>query len=149
MHVKVRLALLSTLAVSAVLAGCATTNPRPIASFPGPTQRVPTPPNSTSAPVAVTDGTVLGGMYRCSGLPLSVSGPPTLIAGSVSVFRGPNAGLPDEIVNTDGTYALELAPGPYVLVGHATGSNLAPPMARVEVSSGSIIHQDLDYEGCR
>jgi hypothetical protein len=65
------------------------------------------------------------------------------------VFQGPNDGLPDEVVTTDGTYALDLPPGHYVLVGHSTGSNLAPPMARVVVSSGTITHQDLDYQGCK
>ncbi len=101
------------------------------------------------SPVAVGDGTVVGGMYRCSALPPAMSGPPTRVAGTVDVFRGPNPGLPDEIVHTDGEYSIALPPGEYVLVGHWSGSNLAPPMAKVVVSSGRITRQDLDYQGCK
>jgi hypothetical protein len=67
----------------------------------------------------------------------------------VDVFRGPLPGLPDEIINTDGTYAFELPPGDYDLVGHWTGSNLAPPMVKVVVSSGKTIREDLVYQGCK
>jgi hypothetical protein len=146
-----RIALLTALAISAALAGCTPTSPpsrnitpttRPVASTPSPTQ-------STSTPVGVGDGTVTGGMYRCFALPPSMSGPPTLVAGTVDVFRGPLPGLPDEIIKTDGTYTIQLPPGPYELVGHWTGSDLAPPMVNVVVSSEQTTYLDLVYTSCK
>jgi hypothetical protein len=145
MHVNGRLAP-ATLVIAAFVAGCAATSPRPSESTRVSPLGTPSPA-PTRTPVADGDGTVVGGLYRCYALP-----PPTApkgVAGTVSVFQGPNDGLPDEVVTTDGTYALDLPPGHYVLVGHSTGSNLAPPMARVVVSSGTITHQDLDYQGCK
>ena len=146
MDMEGRFALLSALAIAAVLAGCASTTPppRPVVSTPLPPQGVPTP-----AALATGDGTITGGLYRCYALAPSISGPPTRVAGTVSVLRGPNAGLPDEIVPTDGTYALQLPPGPYDLVGHWAGSNLAPPMVKVVVSSGRTTRQDLVYTDCK
>lgn len=90
----------------------------------------------------------MGGLYRCFGLPPSISGPPTVVGGTVDVFRGTNDGLPDETVTTSGEYTLKLPPGEYVLVGHWTGSNLSPPMVAVTVRSGQVTRQDLDYQGC-
>lgn len=139
-----RLGFLSTLAIAAALAGCTSTGPRPIASIPRPTQSEPTKP----VPPTAGYGRVIGGIYRCFGLPPSMSGPPTRVAGTVDVFRGPNDGLPDAVIKTDGEYAFELPPGEYVLVGHWTGSNLSPPMVTVAVSSGKITRQDLDYGRC-
>jgi hypothetical protein len=139
-----RLMLLITLAASGALAGCTSASrpPRPVVSSPVSAQTLP-------SPIAAGYGVVTGGMYRCSALAPVVAGPPTTVDGTVSVFPGPNDGLPREIITTEGTYAIELPPGQYDLVGHWTGSNLAPPMARVIVSSGTTTHQDLVYTGCK
>jgi hypothetical protein len=135
-----RLALLTIVAISAALAGCASTGPRLIDS---------TPTSSLPTPVARGDGTVTGGMYRCSALAPVVAVPTTLVAGTVDVFRGPLPGLPGWIINTDGAYSITLPPGPYDLVGHWTGSNLAPPEAKVIVSSEKVTLQNLIYQGCK
>jgi hypothetical protein len=107
---------------------------------------------SSSPPVTPTpngDGVIVGGLYRCFGSAISQSLPATRVAGTVDVFRGPLPGLPDEIVPTDGGYALDLPPGEYDLVGHWADSNLAPPEAKVNVTSGATILLDLVYEGCK
>jgi hypothetical protein len=147
-----QLLFVGTLVVSAALAGCTSTGQLSGRGNTGPSGFAsPSAPMVSTPPAAVApgDGTVVGGLYRCFGLDPALSGPPTQVAGSVSVFRGPNAGLPDEIVSTNGAYSLNLAPGEYDLVGHWAGSNLAPPMVKVRVSSGTVIHQDLDYVDCK
>ena len=142
-----RPAWIISLGVAAVLSGCASDRLTPAAALPYPTDVAS--PRSSPGSVATTYGTVTGGMFRCFGLPEFLSGPPTRVAGTVSVFRGPNDGLPEEIVQTDGEYSIKLPPGEYVLVGHWAGSNLAPPMVTMQVTSGTITRQDLDYRGCR
>ncbi len=89
---------------------------------------------------------MVGGLYRCFALQ---PGTPQRVAGTVDVFRGPLPGLPAEIVSTSGEYTLDLPPGPYELVGHWADTNLAPPEAKINVTSGTIIPQDLVYTGCK
>jgi hypothetical protein len=139
-----RLALFGTLAISAALAGCTSSGPRPTGSLPRPT---------LSVPVATGNGAIVGGIYRCFGLPPSISGPPTRVAGTVDVFTdeggvASQASFAQAFVATGGTYRFNLPAGDYVLVGHWTGSNLHPPMVTVTVTAGKITHQDLDYRGC-
>jgi hypothetical protein len=138
------LALLGTLAIVTGLAGCAAPSPRPVAPTQHPAQSAPAPPS----PVAAGEGTVVGAMYRCFGVQPALAGSLTRAAGNVAVFRGPRPGLPFEVVQTDGEYSIALPPGEYELVGHWTGSNLAPPTAQVSVSGGRITRQDLVYKGC-
>ena len=138
------LALLGSLAIATGLAACASPGPRPVAPTPHPTQSVPAPPS----PVATGEGTVVGAMYRCFGVQPALAGSLTRAAGNVAVFRGPRPELPFEVVETDGDYSIALPPGEYELVGHWTGSNLAPPTAQVSVSGGGITRQDLVYKGC-
>jgi hypothetical protein len=147
-----RIALPATVALSVALAACASAGPAPTGIPPHPTGGGLRPIPSLAArptPAKTGDGMIVGGLYRCFGLAPALSEPPTRVDGTVDVFRGPLPGLPDEIVPTDGTYSLELPPGAYDLVGHWEGSNLAPPMARVVVSSGTITPQDLVYTTCK
>lgn len=137
------------------MAGCASTGPAPSATLRYPIVGGPplaTPASATRGPVTPIpsgDGVVVGGLYRCFAVPPALSGPPARVAGTVDVFRGPLPGLPDEIVPTTGEYRLDLPPGPYELVGHWAGSLLAPPVARVTVSRGTIIPQNLVYLDCK
>jgi hypothetical protein len=138
------LALLGTLAIVTGLAGCAAPSPSPVAPTQQPTESAPAPPS----PVATGEGTVVGAMYRCFGVQPALAGSLTRAPGNVAVFRGSRPGLPFEVVQTGGEYSIALPPGEYELVGHWTGSNLAPPTARVSVSDGRITRQDLVYRGC-
>jgi hypothetical protein len=137
------LALLG-LAIATGVTACATSSPRPVAPTQHPTQSVPASPS----PVAAGEGTVVGAMYRCFGVQPALAGSLTRAAGNVAVFRGPRPGLPLEVIQTDAEYSIALPPGEYELVGHWTGSNLAPPTAQVSVSGGRITRQDLAYKGC-
>jgi hypothetical protein len=142
-----RLVLFSALAFSAALAGCTSTSLRPTASPAGLGLNL-------GMPVAAFDGTVTGGIYRCSALPPSLTRPPTRVAGTVDVFTDQSgtvgqASFTQALVTTGGTYTFKLPPGTYVLVGHWTGSNLSPPTATVTVTTGKIAHQDLDYQTCK
>jgi hypothetical protein len=103
--------------------------------------------------LASDSGAVVGGIYRCFGLPESISGPPTRVAGIVDVFAGNRIAtsqpkFAEESVAAGGTYTFDLPPGTYVLIGHWTGSNLSPPMATVTVTSGTVTSRNLDYVGC-
>jgi hypothetical protein len=142
-----KLVLFSALAFSAALAGCTSSGPRATAS--------PPPPGlNLGMPVYADTGTVVGGIYRCSALPPSISGPPTRVAGTVDVFSdeggvpGP-ASFTQALVAAGGTFMLRLPPGTYVLVGHWTGSNLSPPTATAIVTTGKTTHQDLRYQQCK
>ena len=141
-HVEGRLALLSAVVISAVLAGCTSSAPRPSASAPfsGPNLGMP----------VYMGGTVVGGIYPCSAVPPSISVPPKRVAGTVDVFTpGSSAAFAEGSVAAGGTYSFNLPPGRYVLVAHWAGSNVSPPMVNVIVVSGEAIRQDLDYEGCK
>lgn len=142
-----RLVLFSALVFSAAIAGCTSTSPRATASPAGLGLNL-------GMPVATFDGTVTGGIYRCSALPPQLSAPPTRVAGTVDVFTDQSgtvgqASFTQALVTTGGTYTFTLPPGTYVLVGHWTGSNPSPPTATVTVTTGKITHQDLDYQTCK
>jgi hypothetical protein len=141
-----RLALYSALLISVALAGCTSNHAHPTPSVAGLGLNL-------GMPVAALDGTVTGGIYRCFGLPPSLSGPPTRVAGTVDVFTDQSgivgdASFTQALVTTGGTYAFTLPPGTYVLIGHWTGSNLSPPTATVTVATGKITHQNLRYQRC-
>jgi hypothetical protein len=135
------------LVATAALAGCTSSGPRSTSS---------TPPAGLNLgmPVYADTGTVVGGIYRCSALPPSISVPPTRVAGTVDVFSD-EGGVPgpapftQAIVAAGGTFTFKLPPGTYVLVGHWTGSNLSPPTATAIVTTGKITHQDLRYQQCK
>jgi hypothetical protein len=142
-----RLALFSALMISAALAGCTSTSSRATASPRGLGLNL-------GMPVGAADGTVTGGIYRCSAAPPSLSAPPTRVAGTVDVFTDQSgivggASFTQAIVTDGVTYTFKLPPGTYVLVGHWTGSNLSPPSATVTVTTGKITHQNLVYELCK
>jgi hypothetical protein len=142
-----RLVLFSALALSAALAGCTSNTPRPTANPHGLGLNL-------GMPVAAFDGTVTGGIYRCSALPPQLTGPPTRVAGTVDVFTDQGGvqsqtSFTQALVPDGGTYTFKLPPGTYVLVGHATDSNLSPPIATVTVTTGKVTHQDLAYEQCK
>jgi uncharacterized membrane protein len=105
-------------------------------------------------PVFAADGTVTGGIYRCSAVPPSISRPPTPVAGTVEVFTDQSgtvgqASLTQALVADGGTYTFKLPPGTYVLVGHGTDNNLSPPTATVTVTTGKVTHQDVAYGQCK
>jgi hypothetical protein len=142
-----RLVLFCCMAFSAALTGCVSNHPHPTASGTGLGLNL-------GMPVAASDGTVTGGIYRCSALPPSLTGPPTRVAGTVDVFTDQSgtvggASFTQALVTDGGTYTFKLPPGTYVLVGHWTGSNLSPPTATVTVTTGKITHQNLVYEQCK
>lgn len=142
-----RLVLFSTLVIAGALAGCTSNHPHPTANVAGLGLNL-------GMPVAAFDGTVTGGIYRCSALPPSLTGPPTRVAGTVDVFTDQSgtegqASFTQALVTTGGTYTLTLPPGTYVLVGHWTASDPSPPSATVTVTTGKVTHQNLVYEQCK
>jgi hypothetical protein len=142
-----RLALFSTLVICAALAGCTSNHPHPTPSVAGLGLNL-------GMPGSAFDGTVTGGIYRCSALPPSLTGPPTRVAGTVDVFTDQGgiegqASFTQALVPTGGTYTFKLPPGTYVLIGQWTGSNLSPPTATVTVTTGKVTHQNLVYEQCK
>jgi hypothetical protein len=142
-----RLTLLSVVVISAALAGCTSNHPSPTASRSGQGLNL-------GMPIFAADGTVAGGIYPCSATPPELSAPPTPIAGIVDVFTDQSGiqgqtSFTQAFVTDGGTYTFKLPPGTYVLVGHATGSNLSPPTATVTVTTGKVTHQDLTYELCK
>jgi hypothetical protein len=141
-----RLVQFSVLVISAALAGCTSNHPHPTPSVGGLGVII-------GMPVVADDGTVTGGIYRCSALPPSLAGPPTRVAGTVDVFTDLNgvvAPVPfTQALAPAGSYTLKLPPGTYVLVGHQTGRNPSPLPVTVTVTTGKITHQDLDYEQCK
>jgi hypothetical protein len=105
-------------------------------------------------PVATFDGTVTGGIYRCSAVPPQVSVPQARVAGTVEVFTDQSgivgaASFTQALVTTGGTDTFTLPPGTYVLIGHWPGSNLSPPIATVTLTTGMTTRQDLTYEQCK
>jgi hypothetical protein len=142
-----RLTLLSVLVIAAALAGCTSNHSHPSASPSGVGLNL-------GMPVFAADGTVTGGIYPCSATPPELSAPPTPIAGTVEVFTDQSgiqgqASFTQALVADGGTYTFKLPPGTYVLVGHATDSNLSPPTATLTVTTGKVTHQDLTYEQCK
>ena len=106
-----RLALNSTLVISAALAGCTSSHPPRTASSSG------VGPN-LGMPVFAADGTVTGGVYPCSATPPEITGPPTPIAGTVDVFIDQSgtvgqASFTQALVAVGGTYTFTLPPGTY------------------------------------
>jgi hypothetical protein len=128
--------------------------------------RSPTPFQPIHVELVAGEGTVVGGIAPCFGIPPSPGGP-TYVAGTVTVFRGqvrwkpdgpgsflavlPTARVAEQSVATNATYRFVLDAGSYVLQAHFAGARFASPNAvvpfiGVTVSAGRVTAQSIPNE---
>jgi hypothetical protein len=126
----------------------------------------PTPLRPGHVERATGEGSVVGGIDPCFGIPPSPS-EPTYVAGTVTVYRGrvtwkpdrpgsfvavlPSARVAEQTVATNATYRFVLEAGSYVLQAHYAGARFASPNAVVPfigvmVSPGRVSAQSIPNE---